>query len=170
MLCGWLIFMAIDMYFPWRDGSAATRVAATDIAVKRGREDQRVSSAWNISFDKIDPPHNPGALTDVVPLVDRLVDACGTKSTSQFLDVELHTVENWRSRRESITLDLAKRILDLHAVLMRVLLLYPPRAAMAWLAGSEPHLNFARPVDVLVARGAGPLIEALDRIASGGSS
>jgi uncharacterized protein (DUF2384 family) len=122
-----------------------------------------VGSAWNIPFDKIDPPQNPSALTDVVPLVDRLVDA---KSTSQFLDVELHTVENWRSRRESITHDFANRILDLHAVLTRVLLLYSPRAAMAWLAGSEPHLNFARPVDVLVTRGAGPLIEALDRIAS----
>jgi uncharacterized protein (DUF2384 family) len=39
---------------------------------------------------------------------------------------------------------------------------------MDWLVGNEPFLDYARPIDVLVARGSGPLIEALEGIDSGG--
>jgi hypothetical protein len=35
---------------------------------------------------------------------------------------------------------------------------------MDWLVGNEPFLNGARPIDVLVTRGAAPLIAALAAI------
>ncbi len=39
---------------------------------------------------------------------------------------------------------------------------------MDWLVGNEPYLDNARPIDVLVSRGSGPLIDALEAIDSGG--
>ncbi len=125
-------------------------------------------AAWTLPILQIDPPKNPSALADVVPLLERLVKAFGTRPLARLLDVEAGTVTNWTSRRRNISHDLAKRIMDLHDVLTRALQIYQPRTAMDWLVGNEPYLNFARPIDVLVTRGSGPLIEALEGIDSGG--
>jgi uncharacterized protein (DUF2384 family) len=125
-------------------------------------------ASWSLPVLQIDPPKNPGALTDVVPLLERLVAAFGTRALARLLDVKAGTVTNWTSRRRNISHDLAKRIMNLHDVVTRALQVYQPRTAMDWLVGNEPFLDYARPIDVLVARGSGPLIEALEGIDSGG--
>jgi uncharacterized protein (DUF2384 family) len=125
-------------------------------------------ATWSLPILHIDPPKNPGALSDVVPLLERLVSAFGTRQLARLLAVEAGTVSNWIARRRNISHDLAKRIMDLHDVLTRALQIYGPRTAMDWLVGSEPYLDHARPIDVLVSRGSGPLIEALEGIDSGG--
>jgi len=61
-----------------------------------------------------------------------------------------------------------QRVMDLHDVLTRALQVFQPRTAVDWLVGSEPFLDHARPIDVLVARGSAPLIEALRNIDGGG--
>ena len=58
--------------------------------------------------------------------------------------------------------------MDLHDVLTRALQVFRPGTAVAWLVGNEPFLEYTRPIDVLVTRGSGPLIEALKNIDSGG--
>jgi len=119
---------------------------------------------------QIDPPKNPAALADVIPLLDRLVSAFGTRPLARLLDVEPGTVTNWSTRRRNLSEESAKRIMDLHDVMTRALQVFQPRTAMDWLVGNEPHLDHARPIDVLVSRGSAPLIEALRSIDSGGYS
>jgi hypothetical protein len=58
--------------------------------------------------------------------------------------------------------------MDLHDVLARALQVFAPRSGVDWRVGNEPFLDHARPIDVLVARGSAPLIEALKNIDSGG--
>jgi len=123
---------------------------------------------WTVPVLQIDPPKNPRALADVIPLLERLVSAFGTRPLARLLDVEPGTVTNWKTRRRNLSEDSAKRIMDLHDVLTRALQVFQPRTAMDWLVGNEPFLDHARPIDVLVARGSAPLLEALRGIDSGG--
>lgn len=117
--------------------------------------------AWTLPLLEIEPPKHPEALTDVLPLLDRLDRAFGTRAIGRLLDVASGTVTNWKSGRHTISPVYATRIIDLHDVLMRALRVYPPQIAMDWLVGSNPFLDHARPIDVLVRDGAGPLIRAL---------
>ena len=59
------------------------------------------------------------------------------------------------------------RVVDLHDVLNRALLVFPADIAVLWLFGSEPFLDGKRPIDVLTIRGAAPLIDALRNIEAG---
>jgi uncharacterized protein (DUF2384 family) len=121
-------------------------------------------ATWALPFLAIRPPKNPSALADVTPLLERLDAAFGTRPIAKLLDVAPGTVSNWTARRHPISREYAKRVIELHDVLVRALQIYAPDVAMDWLVGSEPFLNGARPVDVLVRRGAAPLIEALAAI------
>jgi uncharacterized protein (DUF2384 family) len=125
-------------------------------------------ASWAINVLHVNPPTNPGALVDVVPLLDRIVAAFGSDSAARLLGVEPAIVVRWATRTLSIGDEHAKRVMDLHDVFARALRIFQPRTAMDWLVGSEPYLEFARPVDVLITRGSGPLIEALEAIDSGG--
>lgn len=125
-------------------------------------------TTWTLAVLQIAPPKNPGALADVVPLLERLVAAFGTRPVARLLDVQPGTVTNWTSRRRNIGHDMAKRIMDLHDVLTRALQVFQPRTAVEWLVGNEPFLDHARPIDVLVSRGSAPLIDALEGIDSAG--
>ena len=119
---------------------------------------------WTLPLLEIAVPKNPAALTDLVPLLGRLEDAFGTRPLAKLLDVEPGTVTNWKKRRHKISPEYARRVIDLHDVIVRALQVYQPQIAMDWLVGNEPFLNGARPIDVLVRRGAAPLIDALAAI------
>jgi len=125
-------------------------------------------TTWTLAVLQIAPPKNPGALSDVVPLLERLVAAFGTRPVARLLDVQPGTVTNWASRRRNIGHEMAKRVMDLHDVLTRALQVFQPRSAVEWLVGNEPFLDHARPIDVLVSRGSAPLIDALEGIDSAG--
>lgn len=66
-----------------------------------------------------------------------------------------------------MSFEIGRRIVDLHDILNRIIRIYHPDAASMWLAGSEPLLGGARPIDVLVLEGAAPVIRAIDAIAQG---
>ena len=124
--------------------------------------------AWTVPVLEINPPKNPEALTDLVPLLERLIGAFGVRPLALLLDVKQGSVTNWPARRRSLSPESRRRIMDLHDVLTRALQVFQPRTAVDWLVGNEPFLDHARPIDVLVARGSAPLIEALKNIDSGG--
>jgi uncharacterized protein (DUF2384 family) len=125
-------------------------------------------TAWTLAVQEIKTPKELGRLSDVVPLLDRLEGVFGTRPLAKILDVSPGMITNWKSRRHAMRGDYAQRVIDLHDVLVRALQQMQPAVVMDWLVGREPYLNHARPIDVLVTRGASPLIDALRGIASTG--
>jgi len=107
------------------------------------------------------------SLSDVGPLLARIVEALGTNAAARLLDADRAQVSRWGSGRETISAEMGRRIVDLHDILTRILRVYPREAASMWLVGSEPLLGGARPVDVLVTEGAAPVIRAIDGLAEG---
>ena len=107
------------------------------------------------------------ALTDVRPLLERLVEALGSNATARVLDADRAQVSRWRAAAEPISAEMGRRIVDLHDVLSRILRVYSRNAASLWLNGSEPLLGGARPIDVLAIEGAAPVIRAIDGISQG---
>jgi len=112
----------------------------------------------------------PEALSDLHPLLERLVTAFGSNRLARTLGVGAGTVANWRAGRRTIGSEHAQRLLDLHDVMTRALQIMDPMVVADWLEGNEPFLDDARPVDVLVLKGSGPLIAALRGIAAGASA
>lgn len=107
------------------------------------------------------------ALTDVHPLLARIVEALGTNASARLLDADRAQVSRWSSGKEAISAEMSRRIVDLHDVLTRILQVYSRGAASLWLVGPEPLLGGARPIDVLVTEGAASVIRAIDGIAQG---
>jgi uncharacterized protein (DUF2384 family) len=106
-----------------------------------------------------------GALADVTPLLDRVIEALGTNAAGRLLGADRAQVSRWSAGTESISSEMGRRIVDLHDVLTRILRVYGREAAAMWLVGSEPLLGGARPIDILVSEGAAPVIRAIDGIA-----
>jgi uncharacterized protein (DUF2384 family) len=109
-------------------------------------------------------------LADLRPLLSRIVDALGTNGAARVLGVDRAQVSRWGSAIDPIGAEMGRRIVDLHDVLTRILRVYGREAAALWLAGSEPLLGGARPIDVLVMEGAAPVIRAIDGIMQGAYS
>jgi uncharacterized protein (DUF2384 family) len=107
------------------------------------------------------------ALADVHPLLSRIVEALGINAAARLLDADRSQVSRWRAGKETISAEMASRIVDLHDILTRALRVFDREAAALWLVGSEPLLGGARPIDVLVLQGAAPVIAALDSISEG---
>jgi uncharacterized protein (DUF2384 family) len=107
------------------------------------------------------------ALADVTPLLARVVGALGTNAAARLLGADRAQVSRWSAGTESIGNEMARRIVDLHDVLTRILRVYGREAAAMWLVGSEPLLGGARPIDVLVTEGAASVVRAIDGLAEG---
>ena len=127
-----------------------------------------MSTTWTLNA----PPRTlrPRALSDVQPLLGRLVESFGSNRLAALLGVGTGTVTNWRARRRAIRPEYVQRILDLHDVMTRALQVMDPAVVPDWFEGNEPFLQFARPIDVLALHGSGPLIAALRSIAAGASA
>jgi uncharacterized protein (DUF2384 family) len=108
-------------------------------------------------------------LIDVRPLVELIVAAVGSDTAARLLAADAADVSCWTSGG-AISAETGRRVLELHAVLTRLLRLFARDVAARWLIGSEPLLNGARPIDVLAISGAAPVVRALDGIAAGAYS
>ena len=128
---------------------------------------RRHSRSWKPSTESIVLRPAAEALTDVRPLLERVVDALGTNATARVLDADRAQVSRWGAGTEPVSAEMGRRIVDLHDVLTRILRVYSPSAASLWLNGSEPLLDGARPIDVLAIQGAAPVIRAIDGISQG---
>jgi len=111
----------------------------------------------------------------VSPLIDyrpvqaalrHLVKLLGNNQTAQILGVSNSQASRWL-HGEPIGAESARRVSDLDYVLSRALQVFHPDEAGAFLTFPQPFLHGARPIDVLVTRGAAPVIAALDQIAAG---
>ena len=101
------------------------------------------------------------AVVGTAEKLDRLVESLGNNRVAELLDVSRSQPSRWRSRAEGIAADNERRLLDLEYVMSRLLRLYPPAVADTWLASHNSHLG-ARPIDVLKASGALPVVQAID--------
>ncbi len=122
---------------------------------------------WTVPVQEIQPPAHPEELATVQPLLERLVRAFGPRPLAVLLDADHSTIVNWTSGHRKMSAEMAKRVIDVHDVMNRALQVFKADTAMRWLVGNEPFLDHGRPIDVLVMRGAGPLIQALDAIDAG---
>jgi uncharacterized protein (DUF2384 family) len=136
-------------------------VSRKSAAVKRRQR------SWLPDADVVVLRRTADSLTDVKPLLARIVKALGTNAAARLLGADRAQVSRWGSGRETIGNEMGRRIVDLHDVLTRILRVYSHSAAAMWLVGSEPLLGGARPIDVLVADGAAEVIRAIDGIAEG---
>jgi uncharacterized protein (DUF2384 family) len=123
--------------------------------------------AWTPTAKTVVLRPTAGALADVTPLLDRVIDALGNNAAARLLGADRAQVSRWSAGTESISSEMGRRIVDLHDVLTRILRVYGREAAAMWLVGSEPLLGGARPIDILVLEGAAPVIRAIDGIAQG---
>lgn len=124
----------------------------------RGRSGSPSVITVNAAADQVFTPAGP---------VDRVVTALGNNVVADVLGVSTSQPSRWRSGAEQITAGNRKRISDLDHILDRLLLeLYPDQAGL-WLSSPNPHLYGARPIDVLVLRGAAPVLDAIDALAAG---
>lgn len=99
--------------------------------------------------------------------VERLVAALGNNSLARLLGVSPSQPTRWRSGKEAISPANRRRLSDLDHVLDRLLLELWPDQAGDWLTSPNAHLGGAVPVDVLILRGAPPVLEAIDALAAG---
>jgi hypothetical protein len=104
--------------------------------------------------------------TSALDAAKRLVKLFGNNQTAGILDVAPSQVSRWL-RGESIGAESVRRILDIDYVFARARQVLHPDQAAAFFTFPQPQLNGARPIDVLVSRGVGPVIDALDRIDQG---
>jgi uncharacterized protein (DUF2384 family) len=99
--------------------------------------------------------------------VNRLVAVLGNNGLARLLGVSPSQPTRWRSGKEAIGPANRRRLSDLDHVLDRLLLELWPDQAGEWLTSPNAHLGGAVPVDVLVLRGAPPVLEAIDALGSG---
>jgi uncharacterized protein (DUF2384 family) len=128
---------------------------------------RREARPWTPAPGQIRLRPGADALVDVRPLLARIVNALGTNATARVLGADRAQVSRWSSRKEPVGAEMARRVIDLHDVLTRILRVYDREGAAMWLVGSEPLLGGARPIDVLVIEGASPVIRAIDGIVQG---
>ena len=92
----------------------------------------------------------------------------GVTKLAAVLGVSKSQPSRWKTGVEVPSLAMAKKILDLEAVVRRALLLWEPEVARIWLESSNAYLAHARPIDVVMTRGPSEVIEALDSALAGG--
>ena len=99
---------------------------------------RRHSRPWTPSVQSIVLRPAADTLTDVRPLLDRVVEALGSNATARVLDADRAQVSRWGAGTEPVSAEMGRRIVDLHDVLTRILRVYSRSAASLWLNGSEP--------------------------------
>jgi hypothetical protein len=91
-----------------------------------------------------------------------VVGILGNHRTAELLGTADSQPSRWRSGQEVPGPATAAKLLDLDHVLARLLLVWSSDVALDWLSGPNPHLEGARPIDVLMIRGPTEVIAALD--------
>lgn len=131
------------------------------------RTRRRTSRPWEPAASRVFLRPAADTLSDLRPLLARIVEALGTNAAGRLLSADRAQISRWGAGTEPIGVEMGRRIVDLHDVLTRILRVYNREAAALWLVGSEPLLGGARPIDVLALEGAARVIRAIDGIAQG---
>ena len=122
---------------------------------------------WTIDASRI-PVAKLSELAAMQPRLARFAAVIGTRPLADLLGVDNGNLSRMVSGNRPIPEEVGKRLLDLDHVLTRALQVFGSgQVVLDWLEGSEPTFGFGQPVAMLAARGAGPLLEVLDRIEAG---
>lgn len=124
-------------------------------------------SPWKSKLERLEAAAHPDALRDVFPLLRKLVGSYNARIVAHVLGVDPAQVSRWLRKDAPISDTMAIRILAAHAVIVRAHQVFTPLNVAPWLFGHEPLLGGARPIDALVLRGPGPVLEALDGVEDG---
>ena len=104
-----------------------------------------------------------GSVPQAAARTEFLIESLGSGAElARLLGVNRSQPAQWRSGKESPAPATAQRLLDLDHVVAKALLIWPPRAAIDWLEGSNSYLDGARPIDVLRLRGSADVVRALE--------
>ncbi|MFA5890121.1 MAG: hypothetical protein WDA27_04085 [Actinomycetota bacterium] len=93
--------------------------------------------------------------------IARVVAFLGNNLTAEILHVAKSQPGRWRDGTERVSERNLRALLDLDYVIARLLMLWEPEAARAWLDGDNPHAG-GRPIDVMRLRGSIAVVAALD--------
>ena len=99
--------------------------------------------------------------------VVRLIEILGNNLLATMLGVNQSQPSMWNSGKERVSAENQRKISDLDHVMNRLLIELHPDQAVQWLQGNNPHLNFGRPMDVLILKGPSRVLDAIDALASG---
>jgi len=127
-----------------------------------------IARTWRTPVDgvRLKGSPNKAGYASVRPALKRMVTLLGNNQTAEVLGVAKSQPSRW-CHGESIGPESARRIAGVDYVLVRALQVFHPDEAARWLTYPQPFLNNSRPLDVLIARGAAPVIGALDQIEQG---
>jgi uncharacterized protein (DUF2384 family) len=97
-----------------------------------------------------------------------LVDTVGgVNKLARILGVSPSQPSRWKSGQEVPSPEVAARLLDLDHVVALAMQAWHPRIVTDWLDTANGFLDGARPIDVLLQRGAAEVIDALKATLSG---
>jgi uncharacterized protein (DUF2384 family) len=144
-----------------RSGTAAKKAPAKSATPPRG---VRKPSALRGSVVVADSA--PSIFT-ADATVERLIAVLGNNTLARILGVSPSQPTRWRSKQEAIKPVNRRRLSDLDHVLDRLLMELWPDQAGDWMTSPNAHLGGATPIDVLALRGAAPVLEAIDALATG---
>src|SRR6478609_1778963 len=92
----------------------------------------------------------------------------GVTALARALGVSPSQPSRWKSGKESPGPEAARKLIDLDHVVARAMLVWDPEVVPIWLRSSNGHLNGQTPLGVLMTRGPGEVLSALDAYDSGG--
>lgn len=135
------------------NAAAGKRSGGTRKAAKRGRAQTRtpVASAW-LSQER------------TAFVVDHLG---GVRAVAALLGVSPSQPTRWQRGEETPGPEAARMLVDLDHVVATLLQVWHPEVATDWLHSANAHLNGARPIDVLRARGSAEVVAAARAEAAG---
>jgi hypothetical protein len=144
-------------------GAAAPALAARRSAKPstRGTVRSRVMALPEI----VNVKHAPDP--DVLGRLRKLVDTFGHNQTAALLTVDRSQLSRCLKGTEKVSVDLARRVLDLDYVIARAIQIMHDDEVGPWLLAPEPLLGGAVPLNVLRLSGSSRVIGALDGIRAG---
>lgn len=99
--------------------------------------------------------------------VIRLIELLGNNLLADLLSVNRSQPSMWKNGKEKLSVENQRKVSDLDHVMNRLLIELYPDQAVQWMQGSNPHLNFGRPIDALIVNGPSKVLDAIDALASG---
>ena len=91
----------------------------------------------------------------------------GPRAVARLIGTDHANLINYISERRTISVDVARRLIDTEFLLSRVAQVFVGSAAVDWLLSADVRRGGARRIDIFAADGVAPLLDDLERIAEG---
>ncbi len=109
------------------------------------------------------PPQNV-VLAELQSLTERFGNQV---AVAQLLDVDKSSITRWLKREDKPDPENEERIAALRYVMVRLLKVFEPEAAMDWLLGVNAHLADQRPMDLIKAGRVTEVLSAIEQADTG---